>query len=59
MSGSVCKVGKIYAPILQVFRKTVVNSIASLKLRSVSNERHGNFTFYRDSHDFTEKPLLI
>ena len=39
-------VGKIYTPIFSFFRKRVVY-IAFLELRPLSNERSGNFIFYR------------
>ena len=43
--------GKIYRPIFSFFRKRVVNiEISELRLVSNSNERSGNFTFYRDIH---------
>ena len=48
---SVCTVGKIYTPIFSFFRKRVVN-IAILELEQVSNVSPGNFTFYREIHEF-------
>ena len=47
----VCTVGKIYTPIISFFWKRVVN-IVIWELGLVSNERSGNFTFYRDFHEF-------
>ena len=39
-----------------VFRKRVVN-ITILELRPVSNQRSGNFTFYRGIHDFLNSSI--
>ena len=45
-------VGKIYTPIFG-FSKRVVY-IAFFELRSLSNERYGNLTFYRGIHEFID-----
>ena len=46
-----CTVGKIYVQIFSFFRKSVVN-ITILELGLVSNERYGNFAFYRGIKEF-------
>ena len=52
-------VGKIYTPIISFFLKRFVN-IAFLELRLLSNERSGNFTFYRPwgIHEFLDSTIL-
>ena len=46
-TGTAGTAGKIYTPIFSFLKKKVVN-IAISELRPVSNERSGNFTFYKD-----------
>ena len=52
-----CTVGKINTPIFSFFRKRVVN-IAFFELRPLSNERSGNFTFYRGIHKFLNPSIF-
>ena len=49
--------GKISTPIFPFFRKRVVY-IVFLELRPLSNERSGNFTFYRGIHEFLKTVIF-
>ena len=54
---SFCTVGEIYTSKFSIFQKRVVCFVI-LELGPVSNERSGNFTFYRGFHEFLNPSIF-